>query len=94
MEGNNSPAINLHSFATLLKQLQRKIFRSFFRCCLRSVAILRLSLVLKVMNLVVYGVEMSDVVMGALNFRQCGRGSIPGLDVILGWGLLGLFSAP
>ena len=43
------------------------------------------------MNLVAYGIEMGDVVMTALDFHQCGPGSIPGLDAILGWGLLGLF---
>lgn len=46
------------------------------------------------MNLVAYGIEMSDVVMAALDFCQCGSGSIPGLEAILGWGLLGLFPAP
>jgi len=45
------------------------------------------------MNLVAYGIEMGDVVMTALDFHQCGPGSIPGLDAILGWGLLGLFPA-
>ena len=46
------------------------------------------------MNLVAYGIEMGDVVMAALDFCQCGSGSIPGLEAILGWGLPGLFPAP
>ena len=39
------------------------------------------------MNLVAHGTEMSDIVMGALDFCQCSPGSMPGLDAILGWGL-------
>ena len=50
--------------------------------------------VLKVMNLVAHGTEMSDVVMAALDFCHCGPGSMPGFDAILGWGLLCLFPVP
>ena len=46
------------------------------------------------MNLVACGIEMSDIVIGALNFCKGGPGSVPGLDAILRWGLLDLFPAP
>lgn len=46
------------------------------------------------MNLVAHGTEMSDIVMGALDFCQCGPGSMPDLDAILGWGLLCLLPVP
>jgi len=53
-----------------------------------------INFVLKLMNLVASGIEMSDIVMEALNFCQGGPGTIPGLNAILQWGLLGLFPAP
>lgn len=45
------------------------------------------------MNFFAYGVEVIDVVVRALGYSHCGPGSIRGLDAVLWWGFLGLFSA-
>lgn len=46
------------------------------------------------MDLVACGIEMGDIVMGALDFYQGGPGTIPGLNAILWWGFQALFPAP
>ena len=45
------------------------------------------------MKFFAYGVEMIDVEVRALGYSHCGPGSICGLDAVLWWGFLGLFSA-